>query len=104
MSQTFYGRQSATMIDRPQLLLDSVAGPYYQKNTSNEAYYTPPVDELEQPGPTPASDHEQHNDCKRRLGPQVSDYITLKTRVTRNLEPPQQLVRLLQTGANPTAE
>jgi hypothetical protein len=55
MSQSFYQSQSVTMIDRPQLLLDSAAGPFYQKNTSSNPYYTPPVDELLQPGPTPAA-------------------------------------------------
>jgi hypothetical protein len=55
MSQSFYQSQSVTMIDRPQLLLDSVAGPFYVKNTSSNPYYTPPVDELIQPGPTPAA-------------------------------------------------
>jgi hypothetical protein len=55
MSQSFYQSQSVAMIDRPQLLLDSIAGPAYQKNNSSDPYYTPPVDKLIQPGPTPAA-------------------------------------------------
>ena len=55
MSQAFYSRQALMMLDRPQLLLGSIAGPEYLKNSSGTAYYSPPQDQLEYPaadGPT----------------------------------------------------
>jgi hypothetical protein len=50
MRQAFYERQSALMLDRPQLLLDSVSGPFYTKETEGASYYSPVKDDLVQPG------------------------------------------------------
>ena len=50
MRQTYYERQSILMLDRPQLLLDSVSGPFYTKETEGASYYSPAKDDLEQPG------------------------------------------------------
>ena len=50
MAQAFYQRQPFMMLDRPQLLLTSLSGPDYRKNTSGSAYYNPPSDTLNQPG------------------------------------------------------
>jgi hypothetical protein len=50
MRNSFYDRQPMMMLDRPQLFLDSISSFMYTKKTSNGAFYTPPVDRLEQPG------------------------------------------------------
>jgi hypothetical protein len=50
MAQAFYQRQSVMMLDRPQLLLTTLSGPDYRKNTSGSAYYNPPGDALNEPG------------------------------------------------------
>jgi hypothetical protein len=50
MAQAFYQRQPFMMLNRPQLLLTSLSGPDYTKNTSGSAYYKPPGDTLNQPG------------------------------------------------------
>jgi hypothetical protein len=102
MSQIFYERQSATMIDRPQLLLDSVAGPYYQKNASGASYYTPPVDELEQPGPTPAAITSSIMTAAAlgAAGVRLYYFEDPRNESARTAAP---IGSLLQTGANPTA-
>jgi hypothetical protein len=55
MRSAFYQSQSAIMIDRPQLEEASIAGPAYTKNTQGEPYYTPPLDDLDNPGETSAA-------------------------------------------------
>jgi hypothetical protein len=50
MTEAFYSRQSSMMLDRPQLILASISGPAYTKNTPGEPFYTPPDDTLDVPG------------------------------------------------------
>jgi hypothetical protein len=50
MRQAYYERQPVLMLDRPQLLLDSVSGPFYTKETEGASYYSPVKDDLGQPG------------------------------------------------------
>ncbi len=50
MRQAFYQRQPSMMLDRPQLILDSLAGPAYLKKGAGSPYYTPPEDSLDVPG------------------------------------------------------
>jgi len=50
MTQAFYQRQSSMMLDRPQLMLDSISGPAYVKHTKGASYYSPAKDFLDQPG------------------------------------------------------
>jgi hypothetical protein len=50
MSGTFYQRQPQMMLDRPQVMLDSISGPSYVKHCAGTAYYNPPCDALDQPG------------------------------------------------------
>ena len=52
MRELFYRRQSLMMLDRPQLFLGSFSSFMYVKRTAASAYYTPPTDQLEQPGVT----------------------------------------------------
>jgi hypothetical protein len=50
MSAAFYSRQDLMMLDRPQLLLASISGDFYTKETPGEAFYSPPADTLNLPG------------------------------------------------------
>ena len=50
MSAAFYSRQDLMMLDRPQLLLSSISGPFYTKETLGASTYTPPEDGLYLPG------------------------------------------------------
>jgi Bacterial Ig domain len=50
MTRAFYQRQSSMMLDRPQLMLDSISGPAYVKHTKGASYYSPAEDFLDQPG------------------------------------------------------
>ena len=54
MTEAFYSRQPSMMLDRPQLILASISGPAYTKNTSGEPFYTPPNDALDVPGTSDA--------------------------------------------------
>jgi hypothetical protein len=54
MSQSFYKLQSMMMLERPQLMLISVAGPDYVKETGGAGHYSPPRDLLNQPAMSPA--------------------------------------------------
>ena len=59
MTQEFYSRQQYLMLDRPQLLEISMAGPTYIKETAGAAYYSPPLDQLQYPatlGPAAVSE------------------------------------------------
>jgi hypothetical protein len=49
MAKSFYERQPYMMLDRPQLMLRSVCGSFYEKNGSG-AFYEPSDDLLIQPG------------------------------------------------------
>jgi hypothetical protein len=50
MRQAFYQRQPLMMLDRPQLILDSLSGPAYLKKAAGSPYYRPPEDSLDVPG------------------------------------------------------
>lgn len=50
--RAFYQRQPFMQLDKPQLMEVSVSGPSYAKHSENEAYYSPLVDTLDQPGVT----------------------------------------------------
>lgn len=49
LTQAFYSRQAYVMLDRPQIIEGNISGPAYTKETPNAAYYTPPLDKLDQP-------------------------------------------------------
>jgi hypothetical protein len=55
MADAFYSRQAAMMLGSPQLILASVSGPAYTKNTSGEPFYNPPDDALDVPGANDAT-------------------------------------------------
>jgi hypothetical protein len=50
MRSAFYSRQGLMMLDRPQLLLSSISGPFYMKETPGGGSYAPPADSLYLPG------------------------------------------------------
>ena len=102
MRQSFYESQSATMIDRPQLLLESVAGPMYRKNTAAEPYYTPPIDDLEQPGPT-APAITSSIMTAAALGAAGVRLYTFEDPRNEGARAAATIGSELQTGANPTA-
>ncbi len=53
MVGAFYSRQPYLMLDRPQLMLVSLAGPSYTKRNAGGSTYLPGVDSLDQPGVSP---------------------------------------------------
>jgi hypothetical protein len=53
MESEFFARQPYLMLDRPQLMLVSLAGPSYTKNGADSGTYLPGVDALTQPGVSP---------------------------------------------------
>jgi hypothetical protein len=50
LTEEFYSRQPYLVQENPQLMEVSIAGPYYQKETSNDPYYYPGQDILIEPG------------------------------------------------------
>jgi hypothetical protein len=54
MDQAFFSRQPYLMLNRPQLMLVSLAGASYTKGQSSSAVYLPGTDALSEPGVSPA--------------------------------------------------
>ncbi len=54
MNQAFFSRQPFLMLNRPQLMLVSLAGASYTKGQSSSAIYLPGTDSLVEPGVSPA--------------------------------------------------
>ena len=53
MTTQFYDRQPLMMLDRPQLMLVSMAGPSYVKGNGAQALFQPATDVLDNPGVSP---------------------------------------------------
>ena len=53
MASSFFSRQPYLMLNRPQLMLVSLAGPSYTKQSQGTAIYQPGIDSLDQPGVSP---------------------------------------------------
>ena len=102
MRRSFYESQAVTMIDRPQLLLDSISGPMYVKKTLNAPYYRPSVDDLEQPGPTPAAITSSIMTAAA-LGAAGIRLYTFEDPANEASRTTATIGSELQTGINPTA-
>jgi len=102
MRQAFYERQSVLMLDRPQLLLDSVAGPFYTKKTEGASYYSPVKDDLEQPGASGATIVSSMMTAAALGAAGVRLYFFENTDEERG-RANAKLGAMLQTGVNPTS-
>jgi hypothetical protein len=102
MSAAFYSRQDLMMLDRPQLVLASISGDFYTKETPGAAFYTPPLDTLNLPGSADGTVTSQMMTAAALGAAGVRLY---------QFEPPQNeagrasapLGSVLQTGGSPVA-
>ena len=102
MRELFYSRQPLMMLDRPQLLLDSISSFMYVKRTATSPYYTPPRDELELPGVAgPALTSEiMAAAALGAAGVRLYQFESPANLASRIKAP---IGTMMQTGANPTA-
>ena len=101
LQQEFLQRQPYLMLNRPQLMLVSLAGPSYIKGASQSATYLPGVDTLQEPGVSP-----QHVSAMMMTaaalggaGIRLYYYESAHDAATRQSDPAGTS---LQTGCNPT--
>jgi hypothetical protein len=102
MAEAFYSRQPSMMLDRPQLILASISGPAYTKNTSGEPFYTPPNDALDVPGVSDAAITSQIMSAAA-LGVAGVRLYQFEVPTNESSRASAPVGSYLQTGASPVA-
>jgi hypothetical protein len=102
MREAFYSRQAFMMLDRPQLIIASISGPAYTKNTAGEPFYTPPNDALDVPGANEAAITSQIMTAAA-LGAAGVRLYQFEVPANESSRASAPLGSYLQTGASPVA-